>query len=60
MNRKKALLIISGIQAFLTAVALVLFVEGFIRPITFAALLLVIALVSSAVIFIALRKLPPM
>lgn len=60
MNRKKALLIISTIESLLTVMAVVFFINGSIRPVTFAALVLVIALVSAVFIFIALRKLPPM
>lgn len=60
MNRKKAMLIISAIEVCLLTTSVVLFLSDIIRPVTFAVLLGVIGLVSSTIIVVALRKLPPM
>lgn len=60
MNRKKAILFISGIESMLLGMFIVLLATGAIRPVTFAAIAIVLGLVASALIFVAIRKLPPM
>ena len=60
MNRKKALLLLSVIQAFLLAMIVVLFVKNAISLTVFAAVVVTIGVVFSALIVVAIRKLPPM
>ena len=60
MNRKKAILFISGIESMLLGMFIVLLATGAIRPVTFAAIAIVLGLLASALIFVAIRKFPPM
>ena len=60
MNRKKAILFISGIQSVLLGMLIVLLATGTIRPVTFAAIVIIVGLVASALIFVAIRKFPPL
>ena len=60
MNRKKALLLLSAIQAFLLAMFVVLFVNKAIGLTAFVACVATIGVVFSALIVVAFRKLPPM
>lgn len=60
MNRKKALLLLSVIQAFLLAMIVVLFVKNAISLTVFAAVVITIGVVFSVLIVVAIRKLPPM
>ena len=60
MNRKKALLLLSLIQAFLLAMFVVLFVNKTIGLTAFVACVVTIGVVFSALIVAAVRKLPPM
>lgn len=60
MNRKKALLLLSVIQAFLLALFVVLFVNKVISLTAFVAVVITIGVVFSALIVVAVRKLPPM
>lgn len=59
MIRRRAILFISGIQSALLGMLIVLLATGAIRPVTFAAIVIIIGLVASALIFVAIRKLPP-
>ena len=60
MNRKKALLLLSGIQAFLLALFIALFVTKAIGLTAFVAVIVTIGVAFSALIVVAVRKLPPM
>jgi hypothetical protein len=60
MNRKKALLLLSLIQAFLLAMFVALFVNKAIGLTAFVAVVITIGIVFSALIVVAVRKLPPM
>ena len=60
MNRKKALLLLSVIEAFLLAMFVVLFVNKAIGLTAFVACVVTIGVVFSALIVAAVRKLPPM
>lgn len=60
MNRKKALLLLSLIQAFLLAMFVALFVNKAIGLTAFVAVVITIGVVFSALIVVAVRKLPPM
>jgi len=60
MNRKKALLLLSLIQAVLLAMFVALFVNKAIGLTAFAACVVTIGVVFSALIVAAVRKLPPM
>ena len=60
MNRKKALLLLSVIEAFLLAMFVVLFVNKAIGLTAFVACVATIGIISSALIVVAIRKLPPM
>ena len=60
MNRKKALLLLSVIEAFLLAMFVVLFVNKAIGLTAFAAVVVTIGVVFSALTVVAVRKLPPM
>ncbi|MBQ3362029.1 MAG: hypothetical protein IJ185_00935 [Prevotella sp.] len=60
MNRKKALLLLSVIEAFLLAMFVVLFVNKAIGLTAFVACVITIGIISSALIVVAIRKLPPM
>ncbi len=57
MNRKKAILLISAVQAFLTAMIIVLFLTGAIKIATFVTLVIVIGLVATVSIVLAFHKL---
>ena len=58
MNRKKALLIIMALQMMIIAFIAALFVSGAIKVAVFIPIILVVAVVFSAVTIIAVRKLP--
>ena len=60
MNRKKVLLLLSVIQAFLLAMFVMLFVNKAIGLTAFVAVVITIGVVFSALIVVAVRKLPPM
>lgn len=60
MNRKKAILLLSAIQFFLLALFVVLFVNKAINLTAFIAVVVTIGVVFSALIVVAIRKLPPM
>ena len=60
MNRKKAILLLSAIQAFLLAMFVVLFVNKAISLTVFVAVVITIGAVFSALTVVAIRKLPPM
>ncbi|MBQ2209007.1 MAG: hypothetical protein II404_03470 [Prevotella sp.] len=60
MNRKKVLLLLSGIQFFLLALFVMLFVNKAISLTVFLAVAVTIGVVFSALIVVAIRKLPPM
>ena len=60
MNRKKAILFISGIESMLLGMFIVLFATRAIRPVMFATIVIILGLVASALIFVAIRKFPPM
>ncbi len=60
MNRKKALLLISALEALLLAIAVVLYTAGSINLSAFIAILVVVGVIASALIVVAFRKLPPM
>ncbi len=60
MNRKKALLLISALEALLLAIAVVLYTAGSINLSAFIAIVVVVGVIASALIVVAFRKLPPM
>ena len=60
MNRKKALLLISALEALLLAIAVVLYTAGSINLSAFIAILVVVGVIASALIVVAFCKLPPM
>ena len=60
MNRKKALLLISALEALLLAIAVVLYTAGSINLSAFIAIVVVVGVIASALIGVAFRKLPPM
>ncbi len=60
MNRKKAILMAAGLEACLLAILVVLYVSGTIKMMTFAIGICTIAVIMSAVMFMIIRKLPPM
>ena len=60
MNRRKAIVLIGGIEAFLIGMMLVLYFSGAVKVLTFTVLLVIVGLLSSVAILLAIRKLPPM
>lgn len=60
MNRRKAIVLITGIQAFLIGLALALYLSGVVKILTFAVLVLIVGGVSSVLMLLFIRKLPPM
>ena len=56
-NRKKAILMLSGFEVAVTFILLVLFLNDAISMPLFVALLMTLCLVSSAVMFVIIRKL---
>ncbi len=60
MNRRKAIVLITGIQAFLIGLALALYLSGVVKILTFAVLVLIVGGVSSVLMLLVIRKLPPM
>lgn len=58
INRKKAILMLTGLETFLFALLVVLFISGAVSPTLFLALALTVALVSSSILFVVLRKFP--
>ncbi len=60
MNRKKAIVMAAGLEACLLAIFMVLYINGTIKMTTFAIGVGTLAVIMSAVIFIIIRKLPPM
>lgn len=60
MNRRKAIVLITGIQALLIGMALALYLSGVVKILTFAVLVLIVGGVSSALMLLVIRKLPPM
>ena len=56
-NRKKAILMLSGFEVAVTFILLVLFLNDTISMPLFVALLMTLCLVSSAVMFVIIRKL---
>ena len=56
-NRNKAILMLSGFEVAVTFILLVLFLNDAISMPLFVALLMTLCLVSSAVMFVIIRKL---
>ena len=60
MNRKKALILLMGLQMMLLALLVVLYVSGSISFYVFVPLVVFVGAVFSVLTIIAVRKLPPM
>ena len=60
MNRKKALILILGLQIMLLALLVVLYVSGSISMYVFVPLVVIVGAVFSGLTIVAVRKLPPM
>ena len=58
MNRKKALAVLLGLQMMLLAMIVALFVSGVLNITLFILLVLIVGLVFTALIVVAVRKLP--
>ena len=56
MNRKKAILMLSGVEAFLMTMIVVLFLTGVISPKVFVALIIVLGIASSGFMAVIVRK----
>ena len=59
MNRQKALLVLCGLEFMLVALCTVLYTSDVMGTKGFVAALFGITLMSSALIFLIIRKLPP-
>lgn len=60
MYRRKAIVLIAGIEAFLIGMIIMLFLSGAVKVLTFAVLVVIVGLLSSVALLLAIRKLPPM
>ena len=60
MNRKKALILLLGLQMMLLALLVVLYVSGSISLYVFVSLVVFVGAVFSGLTILAVRKLPPM
>ena len=58
MNRKKALVVILGLQMMLLAMIVALFVSGVLNITLFILLVLIVGLVFTTLTVVAVRKLP--
>jgi hypothetical protein len=58
MNRKKALVVLLGLQMMLLAMIVALFVSGVLNITLFILLVLIVGLVFSTLTVVAVRKLP--
>ena len=58
MNRKKALVVLLGLQMMLLAMIVALFVSGVLNITLFILLVLIVGLVFTALTVVAVRKLP--
>ena len=56
MNRKKASLMLSGVEAFLMTMIVVLFLTDVISPKVFVALIIVLGIASSGFMAVIVRK----
>jgi hypothetical protein len=60
LNRKKALVLILGLQMMLLALLVVLYVSGSISMYVFVPLVVIVGAVFSGFTIVAVRKFPPM
>ncbi len=58
MNRKKALVVLLGLQMMLLAMIVALFVSGVLNITLFILLILIVGLVFTTLTVVAVRKLP--
>ena len=59
LNRKKALVLISGLQMMLLALLVVLYVSGSLSMYVFVGLVVIVGAVFSGLTIVAVRKFPP-